>query len=233
MRYSSALSEFYSSVKRVGLKNTIELAINRFDDSYFDSKYGLDTSKRLEVDELDVYEEDPELAKKGQMYQPTSVRSFKKILKKLSWLDNKKVVDYGCGKGRTLAICLLNGVKDVVGVEFSQELCDSAVSNMEIMTKRMNNGSKYHIHCGDAALYPVKADENVFYFFFPFDETITEKVIGNILKSVKEKPREIAIVYYYAIHRKVVESFEPIFIDQEMIINGYECIIYKVNHDKL
>ena len=233
MRYSSPISEFISSVKRVGFTNTVELLINRFDDAMFDSKYKLDTAKRLEVDELDIYEEDPDLAKKGQMYQPTSVRSFKKILKKLSFVQNKKVVDYGCGKARTLAVCLLNGVNDVVGVEFSKELCESAESNMEIMKSHLNHPFSSKIHCGDAALYPVEKDENIFYFFFPFDETITRKVIANILESVKNHPREIAIVYYYAIHRAVVEEFEPIYIHEEFNLNGYDCILYGVKHDKL
>ncbi len=233
MRYNSPIGEFLSSVKRVGLFNTIELVVNRFDDSMFDKKYQLDTSKRLEVDELDIYEEDPELAKKGQMYQPTSVRSFKKILKKLSFIKDKKVVDYGCGKARTLAVCLLNGVNDVVGVEFSQELCDSAESNMKKMETLLPTKFSWKIHCGDAALYQVQPDENIFYFFFPFDETITRKVIANILESVKGNKREIVIVYYYAIHRAVVEEFEAIYIHQEFNLNGYDCILYRVNHDKL
>lgn len=226
MRYSSFLSEFMASVKRVGLIDTVNLAYSRVIDSNFDKKYNLDTSKRLEIDELEINEEDPDVASKGQMYQPTGVLPFRKIFQKIKLPKDPVFVDYGCGKGRTLALAALSGIDKVVGVEFSKQLCVDAEKNLNRLKDDLNLKTTVVIECTDASKYQVKLDENLFYFFYPFDETITKSVLTNIISSLKENNREAKMVYYYPIHRKIVESFKEVKIDSQFRYFGYDCVIY-------
>lgn len=224
MRYQSPIHEIAGSIRRVGLSATCQLIWARLYDKQFDRKYNLDTAKRMELDELEV---ETEAASRGQMYQPTGVLAFRKIMQRITFPPDGAFVDYGCGKARTLILASMQPFKRVVGIEFSRELCDIAEKNVDQFMKSAGVKNRPEIICSDVVEYTYQDDESVFYFFYPFDAKVMSTVMGAIEASLQRNPRESVLVYYYAIHRDVVDQ-SPVFdLEKEMQIFGYTCLIYR------
>ena len=224
MRYTSVAHEALASVKRVGLKGTAMLAMARAYDRAFDTRWGVDTAKRAELDELEI---DADTVGRGQMYQPTGVLAFREVLQQVSFPNPGVFVDYGCGKGRTLLLASRLPFKRVVGIEFSSELCDSATSNARIFDAAGQSKAPIEVVCTDAVLYDYRGDENIFYFFYPFDADLMERVLDSIDKSLRKDPRDAVLVYYYPIHREVLDGRKTFSLEQTFTLFGYDCLIYR------
>ena len=54
--------------------------------------------------------------------------------------------------------------------------------------------------------YKIKKEQNVFFFFNPFDEVVMLKVVKNILASLKEKSRKVYIMYVNPVHKEIFLS---------------------------
>lgn len=225
MKYHNKLHELIASFQRVGIKNSISLVISRFYDLWFDYKFQLDTVDRLELDELDI---DAESIAQGQMYQPSGVLPFRYMLKQLDIGAHDVFVDFGSGKGRTLIIAAMEKFKRVVGIEFSQELVDCADKNVKTLQGNNVGLSEIQNICCDAAQYEYRDDETIFYFFFPFDDDLMQKVLDAIIASAKRNPREIKVIYYYPVHASVIESHPNFKLTKSMNAYGYDCLIFEV-----
>jgi Histone methylation protein DOT1 len=59
----------------------------------------------------------------------TPYHTMWKILNSLSLVDSDVFVDIGCGKGRAVCCAARLGVRKVIGVEYSPELCRIAEAN--------------------------------------------------------------------------------------------------------
>lgn len=226
MRYSSALHEFTASIRRVGLKRSFLLAYSRLFDLYFDRKYGIDTAARLELDELEIEED---TVGKGQMYQPTGVLAFRKVMANLDMPANPVLIDYGSGKARTLVLAAMHrGMQRVIGVEFSAELVktgDANIAAMQAQNALLCPVDNIH---GDATKYAYSDEETIFYFFYPFDDELMRVVMRDILASVDRNPRDAKLVYYYPVHGDVVMSEPRLKMTKEIDIYGYTCMIFDI-----
>ncbi len=224
MRYTSVAHEAFASVTRVGLRRTAKLAVARLYDMAFDKRWGVDTASRAELDELDV---DEEAAAKGQMYQPTGILPFRKALTMVRFPQPGVFVDYGCGKGRTLLLASQLPLKRVVGIEFSRELCDDAERNIAAFKDAGQVRAPVQVVHIDAVQYEYVGDENIFYFFYPFDADLMGRVIDRIAASLAAQPRDAVLVYYYPIHREVVDACPAFFLESEQELFGYTCLVYR------
>jgi len=225
--HSSIFHEFISSIHRVGFIDTLLLTVSRGVDSLFDWKYGLDTSKRVELSDLNI--EDGSTTH-GSPYQPTGVLAFRKALGSIDIPRPVTFVDYGSGKGRTLVLAAMKGFEKVVGIEFSSELCEAATNNLEkIKAKLPNKQTEIEVICTDATKYQYTDKENVFYFFYPFDNTIMKRVFATIEESISRVPRDAIIIGYVPLsitYTSFAESdlFE---LEKSLTIFGYKCSFYR------
>jgi SAM-dependent methyltransferase len=103
-------------------------------------------------------------------------------------------VDYGAGKGRALAAAAARPFRKVIGVEISGELVEIARGNLARMKRR--RVGHVEIHHGDAALFPVPDDANVFFFFNPFGGATLARVVERIRESLTAHPREVFFIYF-------------------------------------
>lgn len=226
MKYASPVHEFIKSIGRVGLKRSFFLAYSRIYDIAFDFFYKIDTVSRVELEDLEIEED---TVKKGQMYQPSGVLPFKKVLKSLDFINSETVfVDFGSGKGRTNIIAGMMPIKRSVGIEFSQELVKLANANVESANKQSLLKAKVENICCDATKYKYSDDENLFYFFFPFDDEIMNRVIDDILASRDRNPRDMHVVYYYPVHNSVFSKHDEFTLLKSIDAFGYPCHIYRV-----
>src|SRR5262249_41119604 len=94
-------------------------------------------------------------------------------------------VDLGCGKGRPLIVAARMGFRNVVGVEFVQELASIAEKNLRI------TGFTATVVCADADAYSFPSGPLVVYMFNPFHEPVMRLVAAN-LRSRKD---ELWVIY--------------------------------------
>jgi SAM-dependent methyltransferase len=215
------LTNIWLHIQEKGLVRTISIIFNRMVDFHFDFKYKTDTRNKISLHDLTVTGENKE---HGSFYQPTMALSFNRLLERVPLPPESVLVDFGCGKGRVLLLAVLRGIRKAVGIEFSPELCAIARKNINIVEQATGSRLDISVIEGDVTHYEIEDDQNVFFFFNPFDDVVLEAVVKNIKKSLQRKPREIAIIYYNPVHSHILDnSFLP---KNGYIIGGEEYMLY-------
>ncbi len=211
------------ALSNIGLRRTFSVILVRFFDAIFDWRYGTDTVRRIELDDLQL---DSENKERGTRYQPTGTRQFKQLVDIYAFPKDGVFIDYGCGKGRVLLMAAAYGFKRVVGVEFSGELCRIARQNVENFSQRNSGLPEVQVVEADASRYDLRGDETVLYFYCPFDADLMRNAIGRVVQSLRSHPRKTWLVYNLPRHREVVDQCEEFKNIGEHLFGGYECIVY-------
>ena len=207
--------------KEKGAVRTISIMANRVFDYHFDFKYKTDTRNKISLNDLAVAGANKE---RGSFYQPTMALSFNRLLERITLPPESVLVDFGCGKGRVLLLAVLRGIKKAVGIEFSPELCRIAESNIAIVEKATGSRLDIEVIEGDVTDYEIEDEQNVFFFFNPFDDVVLEAVVKNLERSLRGIPREIVIVYYNPVQSHVLDHhFLP---RNRYIVGGEEYVLY-------
>lgn len=133
-------------------------------------------------------------------YEPTSysglICSFDEMEKEID--EHDRLVDFGCGKGRVLFYVNQRFRCEVCGIEVDEALYEQALNNRAFYNTRFRDlADKIEIIHGKAEEYEVHPEDNIFFFFNPFDVNIFTEVIDHIIGSVNEHPRRIFVMMYY------------------------------------
>ncbi|MGH8676718.1 MAG: hypothetical protein ACREVG_20710, partial [Burkholderiales bacterium] len=166
---------------------------------------------------------------RAQRYQPTGSLPFSRLLQRYRFPKSSVLVDFGAGKGRVLLMGMLYGFRKVIGVEFSGPLCRTARANVARLASRLPaNGTIAEVVQQDAAQYVLAGDEDIFYFFHPFDQEILRLILANVDASLERRPRRAWIVYYLPVHLAALEEHAPKFaLVGEHVLSGYPCRVYR------
>ena len=189
-----------------------------------EKKYNINTTG---ADEL------KNLSKKGidishaTIYMPVSYLLVEKIFSQLPPKPSLHFLDIGCGKGRALCVAAHQGYTHITGIDFSKELCDDAIVNLNT-TKQKLPTLKYEVITKDAMNFEIPADVDCIFLFNPFDVVIMGAVVFNIMESAREYPREIIIAYANPLYEELFleEGFKEIFHTKEM--KYLEAVILKL-----
>lgn len=180
------------NISKVGLFTTFQYV---FSDFFFDYKYGVETINTKMLDELQI--DSPNKAH-GRYYEGTNAHLFQKVFVHIRVdVPNSCLVDFGSGKGKVMLLAAERGFPRVRGVEFSGELVEICRRNLEIFKRKTKSKTEFEVTHMDAAEYQIPPDANLLFFSNPFDETLIEKVIVNILKSLDMHPREMVVVHLF------------------------------------
>lgn len=180
-----------------------------------EKKYHINTSKIEDVKKLSVKGDNVEHA---ELYQGANYYLLEKVFDHLQTIEaDQNILDFGCGKGRVLAVAANYGFRKITGVEFAKELCQAAKKNI-IPVQQNFPGKIFNVIHANAVDYKIEYDTNVFFFFNPFNEVVMLAVVKNILASLKENPREAYVVYINPVHKEIFMSagFEQIFHLQKL-----------------
>jgi len=145
------------------------------------------------VDELHTLEDNGIDTSHASIYMPAVYALLYTIFRQLP-AQRGHFVDMGCGKGRALCVAAHHGFAKVTGIDFSKTFCDKARKNLSI-TKQTIPFLDYKVINNDAFYFKIPGDVDCVFFYNPFDEIIMSGVIENILQSLKDHPRNIAVVY--------------------------------------
>lgn len=175
-----------------------------------EKKYGIETSKLNDLKKVSIKGNNREDA---EIYQGANYFLLEDLFNYLQNINaNENIVDFGCGKGRVLAVAAFYGFKKLTGIEFARELCEIAKQNIVPVELKFPEKIFNVIHV-NAVDYIIEDDTNVFFFFNPFNEKIMLTVVKNILRSLKINPRETYVVYVNPVHKEIFLSagFEEIY----------------------
>lgn len=167
----------------------------QFENEWFDKKYGVDTGGEIQTDALET---DSANAKFGVRYEPTTIRTFRAIMRNFSQdLSQFTFVDYGSGKGRVLMLASQYPFRKIIGVEYARKLHDISVSNLaRFRDKKQRCFDILCVHA-DATAYPMPPGPAVFYFYQPFAGEVMTRVLANIEASLNAAPRKIYLVFLH------------------------------------
>jgi len=201
----------FRNISKYGLIATFQLI---FSDLYFDYKYQVETINTKMLDELNI---DSPNKSHGRYYEGTNAYRFRRVFSQLRIdLSSTCFVDFGSGKGKLMFLAAEQGVPKVIGVEFSAELVDICKRNMEAYKRRSKSRAEFTIVHMDAVEYNVPGEANLLFFSNPFDEVLIERVIENILRSLKSHPREIVVAHLFPQGNMAFVNHPAFVLEQEL-----------------
>jgi len=178
-------------VRRIGLQATLREVVwflkHRHTSDGFDLRHGTDTGGFLPLWNFKISSPN---ARYGVAYQSIGEEALLDAIGALREDPHfLTFVDLGCGKGRALLVAASLGFKQVIGVEFAQELAEIAKENVTRL--RIANAVVVQT---DAAKYRFPNTDMVLYLFNPFSEEVMQKVIENLKGCVTRKLYVIYVV---------------------------------------
>lgn len=183
-----------------------------------EKKYKIDT---ISIDRLRNADIKSKNIAHSSIYQGVGYYALEKAFDYLQSVNaTQSIVDFGCGKGRVLAVAAHYGFQNITGVDFAPALCNDALKNIERIKPHYPD-TNFKVVCDDVVNYKIENDTNVFFFFNPFDEVVMLEVVKNILYSLKQNLRKIYIIYVNPLHKEI---FESAGIEEEYYMRKMEYI---------
>lgn len=160
----------------------------------FDSRLNISTRGRRSWDKNKIY----------NRTESTPYLALDNLADKYPLSINDYLIDFGCGKGRVALYFNARFGLNVTGIEINQESYLEALENKENCKVKNDN---IHFVKQYAEQYEIK-NENKFFFFNPFDSSIFEKVLKNIIDNANENKKEVDIILYYPIksYKKIMKD---------------------------
>jgi len=164
-------------------------------DYWFDLKHGVDTCGVIFPDNNPDIGND--MIETVHRYEASPVKAVCSILKKIP-IDHSTYtfIDYGSGKGRVLLLASEYSFKNIIGVELSRRLHETAEKNLKIHKRLNQKCAQIKSVCVDAVEFKLPNDPLLIFFFTPFQGNVMERVVENIQRSLDAFPRSVHIAWY-------------------------------------
>lgn len=151
-----------------------------------EARFGVDSEGNIALSELSIDSENRTL---GFPYVPSPGLLVDTLLANVEEdLGQFSFVDFGSGKGRVLLVASHYPFREVVGVEFSPELHETAEANIRRYESPMRRCRHVRSVCADAATFALPELDCVLYFNNPFAEPIFAQVLANV-RAAHERSR--------------------------------------------
>lgn len=177
----------------------------------FDAQNGVVTEALIFLGELDPEAIGPALAD-ATHYEPTPVAQIHSMLDAVPAEPAEKTfVDLGAGMGRVVLLAATKPFRQVIGVEVSGALCETARDNAvrwrrarpELCCKDLR------IIRADAAEFRFPSGEIVVYLYNPFGA----QTLARVAERLARLPSRVFVLYHTPVHRNVLDehpAFETI-----------------------
>lgn len=172
----------------------------------FDRRYGTDTSGRFSAEEMRSRSQSA-AAEHMRGYggsQPSLVRA---ALNTLPRVGSCTFVDLGCGKGRPLLVATEFPFRDIVGIELSPELAQTARHNTQLVAALHPARARARVETGDASEFPLPAGDLVLFLYHPFSAPLMQKVVEQLERALRdESTRRCFVVLYNPVHGALFDA---------------------------
>ena len=156
--------------------------LDRLVDPIIDRAVGMDTAGFQSVNHLGL---DPDQAFD---YRVAGWRSLHVILRRDEVTAHDVFVDLGCGKGRVLFLACRYPFKRIIGVDLSPAMVKAARRNLA-------GRPRVQVEMANAAEWPIPDDVTLAFLYNPFPNAIFERVVENLLESLRRRPRHLGLIY--------------------------------------
>ncbi len=175
------------SIGTHGLLRALTIAWFHCCEYFGDKWYGIETREMTALDQGPFCHD----------YEATDYRVLMAGLRRVRSAQRDVVfLDYGCGKGRTLAVAATHPFRRIIGLDLHAGMLATARDNLSRM-KRSRRCLNVELVHSDAMALEVPDDVNVIFLFNPFTLTILEVVTVQIRSSLQRTPRNIKILYLH------------------------------------
>lgn len=215
-------------IRRRGAINCLNILINIIKDKFFDLKYGTDTVLSVRLENLNINSKNKNL---GSEYAGSRTSSFIKLISTLGLPKNHQDVfcDIGSGKGKILLSASLLGFNKIIGVEFSNQLCEIAQQNINKFKLKKPESSPIEVYNCDAVSFEFPKTVSCIYMFNPFDKVILQEVMKNIKISISKDPRPLNLIYLNPLHSSVIEDANLFNEKKEYLVEGDFFVVYSIH----
>ena len=201
-RFAAALWEFLR-------ESTPASRRQRYGDTEFDWDYRVDTTSAT------VSWRDRLLGELHSPYQPTDPVLFDEMMASVvaasgDGLSEFTFIDLGSGKGRALLMAADYPFRRIVGVELLPALYRIARENIRGYASASQKCIAIECICGDAGDFVFPPEPIVLYLFNPMAEIRMRRVIANLERSLRQKPRQVSVVYHNPEHEPVFGGFRRV-----------------------
>ena len=160
----------------------------------FDAVHGTDTAGVLVGRELG-----PAVTRGGHLvvyYETTSVAAIRQPLDGLA-IDFSAFVfiDLGCGKGKPLMVASAYPFARLIGVDISPACIDVARRNIARVGPERIDPARVELRVREAEDFEFPGEPLVIYLYNPFPAAVLERVVAKLEASLRERPRQVVIVY--------------------------------------
>lgn len=121
-------------------------------------------------------------------YEPTPWSAARKAISVVQPQPEDVFLDYGCGRGRVLAVALGFPFRRVLGVEVAEHLVREARINLA------SAGVRCEVVATSAATFSVPDDVTIVYAFNPFDERVWAAALARLQESIARRPRRVVLI---------------------------------------
>ena len=149
-------------------------------------------------------------------YEPTPYAVLQRLAESEYITKHNILVDYGCGKGRVDFYLSAQIGCQTIGVDFDERMIKKALENRNSFVGK-SKPEFLHI---SAQNYEV-TDADCFYFFHPFPIEILRAVLGKIIDSYYDNPREMTLFFYYPDDQYVSYLMTK---DELMFVDEIDCM---------
>jgi SAM-dependent methyltransferase len=175
----------------------------RYGDVDFDWDYRVDTTGAT------VGWRDRLLGLLHSPYQPTDPALFREMMSQLNAdFHEYTFIDIGSGKGRVLLMAADYPFRRIVGVELFPELDRIAKENVAKYKSESQKCFVIEAVCGDAREFSFPAEPLVVYLFNPLPAAGLTELLGNLEKSLRNKPRPVIVLYHNPLLEQVLAQRE-------------------------
>jgi len=153
---------------------------------------------QLNIRTVGVREQSYHEAAHHNRYEATPYKALDELFKIYKISENDKLIDFGCGRGRTMFYVHHRFQIPVTGIEANDKTFEEALNNKKSYRYIARHiGAPINFLFGLAEDIEIHENDNLFYFFNPFSLKIFKKVVYNILGSVSKDQRTIEMILYY------------------------------------
>jgi hypothetical protein len=172
--------------------------------SDFDIRFNVDTSGVVKPTDLTI---DSDNYLHAQYYRPTAPDHFRELMNEINIPpQHYTFVDFGSGKGRILLLASEFPFREVIGLEFAEELHRLAEENIRRYNNPLQQCRSIRSICMDVVHYAPPETPLVIYLFDPFGEPIMRRMVENLESSYRNHPRDIIVLYYRPAQRALFDS---------------------------
>ena len=184
-------------MRRVDWARKLVLAVRARRERRIERRLGIDTMSPVEGNEGAVG-----IVPDAVKYQPVAYPLLEAYLAPLALHPDDVVYDIGCGMGRILCLCSLQGVQRCVGVEIGPRLAERARQNAASLR---GPHSPIEIRTEDATKADY-SDASVIIMFNPFGADTMRATLARIEASWIVSRRPLRILYINPAHEDVLAS---------------------------